>query len=725
MEQNLNDRMTLRSQVLSPAIMRVSLFPRDGSPDTGLNRYGFLNEYAGGADVAESSQTDRRTIQTDKIKLTTSGNEAVSLRLEETQGAGLLVGSVTNQADGTFSLKFDLAEDEKLFGLGDHGREQIQRRGCKAVMKVTNVFSYIPIPLILSSRGYGILINTTRCHGWDVGATLPDKLHVLVPGPSVDVYLLYGPGLKDLLTTYTELTGRPVLPPKWSFGLWFICRTQANDHEVTNNAMNFRDRQIPCDVIGLEPGWMDNGLVDYDMTVDKKWCKERFPIPDYAPNGPYNFINALKRMGYKLELWMCTDYDLSYEAERSIGNDIVSSDDAMARFYPDDFEQDANFLFPVRLDKCTRPEEPWFEHLKKFVDQGADFFKQDGAFQVNDHPDRLWGNGTNDEEMHNLYPLLYSQQMYEGFKGHTGRRPCCFTDAGWAGLQRYTGTWAGDTGGDGRTLVACLNLALSGHSLVTCDMEVTSKEGIHYGFLMPWAHVNSWNYFRHPWLQGDELYQTFCEYARLRSRLVPYLYTYAHVAHTTGIPMMRPMVLEHPSDPNAATIVTQWFLGNELLVSSFAEEIYLPEGRWYDYWTGRMYNGPKDIALELPKQKGGGLFVRANSIIPWGPVVQYVGQETEEGMRLEVFLEPEGRADFMLYDDDGVSFEYEQGKFATYHLQATRLGDEFAVHFPKGLHVDCVIAHLDTQPCRVAVNGCETLGNWSPDEHRLEILLRS
>ena len=258
------------------------------------------------------------------------------------------------------------------------------------------------------------------------------------------------------------------------------------------------------------------------------------PSYDRTP-GRYTFLRAARRMGFKPGLWLCCDYDLSFEEERrAAARDAAGGDPRGGGQAERGFEQDEHLGHARRMDDLTKPQTPWYEHLRDFVSQGAEWFKQDGANQVLDHPDRLYGNGMHDDEMHNLYPLLYSRQMYEGFAEHTGRRPMCFTPAGWTGLQRWTGTWTGDTGGEERPLAACLNLTMSGHGMVTVDMEVTTPEGIHFGFLLPWAQLNSWNYFRHPWFQGKELQGIFTAYARLRYALLPYLYAAAWEAHRTG-----------------------------------------------------------------------------------------------------------------------------------------------------------------------------------------------
>ena len=297
---------------------------------------------------------------------------------------------------------------------------------------------------------------------------------------ALDYYVLVGDSYREILDLYTQLTGRPALPPLWSFGLWFISRTQADCKEFLDDCLNFRREGMPCDALSLEPGWMAS---DYDFSTDKTWHPERFPIPAYAEYGPNNFLDAARRLGFKPGLWLCNDYDLSWEEERRLRAERTMADDAQAS--AEGHEVDERLQRGIRMDKLTKPDEPWFEHLKKFIDQGVEYFKQDGASQVLPHPDRKWANGMDDQEMHNLYPLLYSKQMHQGFREHTGRRATGFTPCGWVGFQRWTGTWAGDTGGGPEPLCASLNLSLCGHVYSTVDMEVQTKEGIHFGFLQP------------------------------------------------------------------------------------------------------------------------------------------------------------------------------------------------------------------------------------------------
>jgi alpha-glucosidase (family GH31 glycosyl hydrolase) len=682
------NKFKVEAQALTSSLFRLSV-AKEGVPfGSGLNRYGFLREPKGKTQgVKREGSGGIFPCETSEAKLSVEAFPAgLSLDFSDSSGGSLTRGALSFEEKDGFRFEFNIAKGERFYGLGAQTSERIEHHGTRADLWARSGTANIPIPLLLSSRGYALLVNTTFRSAWDIGASDGKRMSVHVAGGNPDLYLIRGSTLKDLLMHYTELSGRPVLPPKWSFGLWFICHTEANQRDVVEDAAGFRERKIPCDIIGLEPGWMEKF---YDLSVTQAWHPTRFYVPSWKPQaGPEPFIAALKRMGFKLELWLCNDYDLTWEAERQA--------------------QQTGAHLPVTGSAgspAPAPEPAWFEHLRKFVDQGVDFFKQDEANQIVEHPSRRWGNGSHDEEMHNLYPLLYIQQMHDGFKAHTGRRPCCFTPVGFTGLQRYAGTWTGDVGGKAETLTSILNLAFCGHSLQTCDMEVTSTDSIHYGFLLPWAHVNSWFTFSQPWFLGEALYATFCDYARLRSQLIPYLYTYAQVAHTTGVPMLRPLALEFPGERAAGESLRQYLLGGELLVSAFTDTVHLPKGVWYDFWTGERLKGGRAVKIQPPANRGGGLFVRGNSILPLGPVTDYVGQPTDAGYTVHIYLEKGGQAEFKVYDDDGVSFDYEQGKCSFHRIQAACKSGQVAISLPSGLKVDTVILHFEKPPSQISVDG--------------------
>jgi alpha-glucosidase (family GH31 glycosyl hydrolase) len=280
-----------------------------------------------------------------------------------------------------------------------------------------------------------------------------------------------------------------------------------------------------------------------------------------------------------------------------------------------------------------------------------------------------------DDEMHNLYPLLYARQMLEGFEKHTGRRGLTFTPSGWVGFQAWAGTWTGDTGGGAETIAAMLNTAIVGHSWATNDMEVTRKEALHFGYLLPWAQINSWNYFRMPWLQGRKLLEAHRAYSRFRARLIPYLYSWARQATLDGFPLMAPLTLAFPREPACRDNLLQFLLGRDLLVCAFSNTAWFPPGDWFDLWSGKIIAGGREHAISWPEERGGGLYLRQGGILPFGPVMQYRGERPLDEIEVLAFPGPEPSG-FELYEDDGVSLAYRQGACAITEIAAQRNGDE-------------------------------------------------
>jgi len=644
---------------LNETTFRVCFTADKKFTDSALNRYEFITEPA-------AENLPQVTVTQNEAGFVA---ETSRVRVQFTHTTGRL--EVTNRRTGKVVLEqihtelaparahFRVAPDEDWIGFGDQTRERLFHRGQQINLWVSNVKSYVPVPFFMSTRGCGVLINSTHQIRLDMAHSQPDQYFWQDQRGVIDYYVFVGDSFKNLIEQYTDLTGKPKLPPLWSFGLWYLCRMQANDFEVMSDALNFRNLEIPCDIIGLEPGWME---VNYDYSTNKSWNSRLFPIPYWAPNGPHNFFNALKRMGFHLELWLCNDYDLSGEEERRIqGNTDQLQATGSAGNFQADAEIDTHFQYPVFQDQITKKGEAWFEHLKKFVDQGVDFFKQDGSLQVNDHPDRIFSNGMRDAEMHNLYPLLYSRQMHQGFETHTGRRALVFTVAGWAGFQAWCGTWTGDTGGRLITLGGMLNTALIGHSWATNDMEVAQKEGIHFGYLQPWSQINSWTYFRMPWVQGTELLKMHQDYSRLRARLIPYLYAWAYQATRSGVPLLRPLALEFESDLKSRNVLHEYLLGRDLLVVIYKNEAWFPAGLWKDFWTGEILPGGQEKPITWPENRGGGLYVRSGGIIPFGPLLQHRGEKPIDAITIYLFPD-ETETTLEFYEDDGISLAHHTGE---------------------------------------------------------------
>ncbi len=690
-EFKLQNDNFMRVDCLAPSVFRIRVNNSKNFSEGGLMRYGIVR-----ADNAcQANETMEKNIAT-----VTTGEAALTVdlstgALQLTAGTRKILQANAPAVNGGFRQTFALTPEERLFGLGDNGRESIERRGRKYPVIVRNVSSYIPIPFLMSTNGWALFMNTTWFHYVDAGEKEKDVLSIYAPKGALDYVLMAGDNLANLLAKYTAITGRPALLPRWAYGLTFVCDERGvRARDVLYEAYEFRRQGIPCDVIGLEPDWMEK---HYDYSVDKDWSQERFHIPYWrrAPtcdrwvdknNIPTTFAAGLKNMGFKLSLWLCCDYDFSEHEERMLGAAVRLPVKSEAKngneVDAEDHFKDPHFV-PHYVDTITKRGERWFEHLKKFVDDGARAFKLDGANQICFHPDRKWANGMDDEEMHNLYPLLYNKEMTQGFREYAKKRALVYSAGGYAGIQQYSATWAGDTGGGIKPLVASLNLGLSGHSNTTADMDVWNAEGIHFGFLLPWSQILSWHMYNQPWFQGDPLCAMIKDYAKLRYRLLPYLYSLAYEAHQSGLPMMRAMSLVFPDDAACDGCLTQYMLGSAFLVSAFTNRgiagkvesdrfelkkisntVYLPAGQWIDYWTGKVYDGAQLLEAVYPENRGGMLLVRAGSLIPCGDDIDYCGQKQPEHITLEVF--PGGRgSSFLLYEDDGETLAHENGEYAT------------------------------------------------------------
>ncbi|HNW56181.1 MAG TPA: glycoside hydrolase family 31 protein [Bacteroidales bacterium] len=667
----------VRVDFINPSVFRIRINNKEEFPDGGMVRYGIVDTRCQHHKIKRNNKGNNIEFSTDNARIVLNKKDG-KIQLFGADGRLLIQNdqSPKSCSEQGFDLSFGLTPDERLYGLGDETRDRIQKRGHKNRMVVMNVESYVPIPFIMSDHGWGVFLNTTMYHSFDAGATVNDRLSFKAEHGIIDYFIIAGNSMPDILDKYTNITGKPILLPKWGYGLTFICdERQLRARDMLYEAYEFRRQGIPCDVIGLEPDWMEK---HYDFSLDKQWSKERFDIPFWLKGKDYGtFDAALKNMNFKLSLWLCCDYDLSEWEEMQLNNGKAGINNTIeSRSLEEDLFHDPHFA-PVYFDKLHKPGVPWFEHLKKFVDDGASAFKLDGSNQINFHPDRKWKNGMEDYEMHNLYPVIYNKQMSLGFREYTGRRSMIYSSGGYAGIQRYSATWAGDTGGDKGTLISLLNHGLSGHSNVCTDMETSTKSGIHYGFFQTISEVLGWQMYVEPWFLGEEKAAMFKDYANLRYKLIPYIYTMAHIASEKAMPVMRAMPLMYPSDPKCDKFEHQYMFGDAFLVSAFDSTVYLPEGEWIDYWTGKKMKGNQEISAEYPENKGGPLFVKAGAIIPTQAVKGSIGTQTPENIMWEIF--PKGESAFTLIEDDGESYRYLEGKIAKTLLECRESSNDIRI----------------------------------------------
>ncbi len=682
--RKLDDGSRVRLDAVAKDIFRVRRTRGAVWTESGMNRYGVIPRLKADASAVKRREFGFSTSAL-SVEIGETGNIAFSSAVSPVK---MTVSTGLTAAGG--DVAFPLSAEDRVYGLGDVSRDNIQRRPGRYEIWVKNVNSYIPIPMAITSSGWGVLLNTTRRNFFDVGKSDPKVMRCEIPEGDVDFYVFVGRDYAALLEAYTRLTGRPALLPVFGYGFTYVCNQWIDQFALMREAQEFRDRELPCDVIGLEPGWMEHF---YDFTTRKRWDPHKFFFPSWNPRGRITFTRTLEqRMGFKLSLWLCCDYDLYRYEEELVGgkvapipsNTVASAAITGETFHDKNIEDGAavhdtrtgaavrrrmsDEIFP----KKTVPEgsEPWFEHLKTFVDMGARCFKLDGSCQVTPHdPARKWANGMTTEEAHNLYPLVYDKQMAVGYENHAKKRAMVYSAGGYAGVQQYVATWAGDTGGGPRSLVSCLNLGASGHSNQSCDMTLFDGNnrfrvaGVHFGFLQPWSQQNNWDYWDQPWYQPKEDFETFREYVRLRYRLIPYLYGAAAKAARTGWPMMHPLCFVHPERDEYANLSSTYYLGDSLVVACYTDTAHLPPGVWYDWWTCARVTGPVKVPLNLSNCIGGGLFVKAGAIIPMLPKgVQHIERGWHDTVELHVWAGADGEAEW--YEDDGDSLAYRNGAYA-------------------------------------------------------------
>ena len=637
----------LSGEQVSDRMLRIRRSVGGTWKESGMSRYGFLKTEGW------------KKSATPGYDVAVAANGRVTVKSKVSKASF----TVDTEQEKGYAIVLSLKDGERIYGIGDSSRKSLQRRPGRYDIWVANGVCNMPIPMAISSEGWGLLNNSTWKQAFDVGKKDPNALRIEADEGWVDLFLFVGEDYRALLDTYTELTGRPHLLPAWGYGFMFVANQSINDFALCSDARTFRQEKIPCDTIGLEPGWMREF---YDMKTTKWWDTNKFHIPMWTTSKHLTFIGALDRMGFKLSLWTCCDYDLTrYEEEVLAGKPEAwkLKRTGVCPEEPRDAYRWWRYDFPRHFDETNFPEgaQPWFEHYKKFVKMGVRAFKLDGCNQYGEHPDRTWANGMSDKEVHNLYTLLYGRQMSKGYEAFTGERAMVNSAAGYAGVQHYVATWAGDTGGGAPALMSVQCLAFGGHCNTSSDLELTPS-GLHYGFLQGWTFLDNWDGFLVPWYCTPEQCAAIKKYSTLRYSLLPYIYSTAAEAARTGWPIVRPLAMEYPENTAYDACSTTYKFGDDLLVSAFSDETLIPEGTWHEWRTDRCVTGPTKVTEPRSYEWGGGLYVRAGAIIPRWEGVLHIEKGWNEKVTFDVWPDKSGST--VLYEDDGLSLKYRDGECA-------------------------------------------------------------
>ena len=622
---------------------------------------------------------------------------------------GLMVPRMFDPKAGTYvAAAKKLGFDEHFYGLGEKAARLDKRRSSfinwnsdtPGYQEGTDpIYQTIPFYIGLKQgTAYGIFFDNSYRSYFDFGKSSQQRIWFGAEGGEMNYYFFYGPSIKKILGRYAELTGHMPLPPMWALGNQQSRWSYYPDAMVEEVARQYRQRDLPLDVIHLDIHYMhgyrvftwDRKNFPAPAELTKKLASQgvkvvtivdpgikyqpaaagavppKSPNPEHQPQGDYYYVfeEGLKN---------------NYFQRRKNGDLFVP------RVWPGD---------SVFVDYTLPDARAWWGQLHRaYVDHGvdgiwtdmnepSDFVDQTGKNQM-DVVSYDEGEKSTHAKNRNVFALLMARATYEGLERlQPDRRPYVITRAAYAGIQRYSTMWTGDSNSTWEALALSIpmfqSLGLSGEPFVGSDVggfQAQRSNGellvrsYQVSFLAPFCrnHKVIDGYDQEPWRFGRYYEDIIRKYLKLRYELLPFLYTTLEEAHRTGVPVFRPLLLNYQGDDNTYNLDDQFMIGTDLLVAPVLRPgqtrrlVYLPQGDWYDYWTNKKQAGGTMIEIEAPLETVP-MFVRAGAIIPKGPVMSYVG-EKPSAPQFVIYPDEKGNAETTLYEDDGLSPAYKKGVF--------------------------------------------------------------
>ncbi len=590
-----------------------------------------------------------------------------------------------------------LPPDEHYYGLGEKAGP-LDKRGHSYVMWNTDPAGYdaltdpmyqtVPFFIgVRAGKAYGIFFDNTYRSSFDLGAESESYYSFGAEGGEMNYYFFAGPDPKAVLGRFTQLVGRTFLPPLWSIGYVQSSAFYAPESTMRFVTTNFRYRHIPCDAV-----FFDNSHMDSNLSFT--WDKSKFP-------NPRQLMTDLRQQGFRsieiVDPGLKADENYWVYKDGLPGNHFLRKKDGnlyIGIIWP------GNSVFPDFTAEKTRSW--WASLMENDVKDGiAGILTDMNEPTIDQIPlEKGWIPGSLDPNIlfqdhdlhspyaknHNIYGMLMSAATREGFlRFRPGERPFVITRATYAGGQRYAAQWTGDNLSTWECLRASLrvvmSMGLSGMPFTGSDIggfagyptaELYTRwleAGVFHPFM--WTHSYDPKRTLDPWSFGLKYEEINRRTIELRYRLLPYLYNSFYQATQTGLPIMRPLLLDYPDDATAMDMTPagqnyEFLFGEDLLVAPVVIEgevqrkVYLPKGEWYDHWSDKLYSGPVQITVEAPLDHIP-IFVRSGAVVPTRQVVQYVDQAPINPLTYEIF--PGGNSSRDYYEDDGISFDFEKGKF--------------------------------------------------------------
>ncbi|WP_102347550.1 glycoside hydrolase family 31 protein [Bacillus sp. Marseille-P3661] len=580
----------------------------------------------------------------------------------------------------------EMLEQDHFYGFGEK-TGFLNKRGEKMTMWNSDVFAphnpetdslYQSIPFFMTIRdgnAHGIFFDNTFKTTFDLKSD-PNFYSFKAEGGQLDYYLFAGPTPKDVLEQYTTLTGRMPLPPKWALGYHQSKYSYQSESEVKAIAESFLTKEIPLDAIFLDIHYMDEYRV---FTFDKN----AFP-------NPRQLIAFLKESG--IHVVPIVDPGVKKDPAYKIYREGI-----LQNHFCKYIEGDLYFgevwpgisAFPDFSNSET--QQWWGKQHQFYTEQGIEgiwndmnepaVFNESKTMDFDVMHDND-GDPKTHREFHNIYGLLMGKATYEGLQTQlSGKRPFLLTRAGYAGIQRYAAVWTGDNRSFWEhlqlSLPMCMNLGLSG--VAFCGPDVGGFAHDCTGELLTrWTQVGAFTpYFRNhnaldsvrqePWAFGEKYEKIIKKYIQLRYKWLPHLYSLFAETSKTGIPVMRPLVLEYPNDQHVINLSDQFLIGDNVLVApimqpdTYYRVVYLPDGKWVNYWTDEVATGNNHILVHADLETLP-VYIKRGSCILQGSVKQST-KTKETDLQLHVYPVSSGETTYTIYDDDGQSYDYQNGEF--------------------------------------------------------------
>ena len=480
--------------------------------------------------------------------------------------------------------------------------------------------SYKCVPFYITSKGYGVFVGSPGNVSFEVGSDTVNKVSFTLPGEELEYFFIGGENLHEVMKNYTDLTGKPALPPAKTFGLWLSTSftTDYNEETVFSFIDGMENRGIPLEMFHFDCFWMK----EFHWT-DFEWDKRQFPEPEAM-------LSRLRKRGIGVCCWInpyISQYSSLFDEGAENGFFVRNKDGSI--FQTDLWQPGMAIVDFTNPGACK-----WFsDKIRGLLEMGVDSIKTDFGERI--PADAVFSSGEDPVFLHNYYSYLYNKTVFETIKNFYGENnTCLFARSATAGCQKFPVHWGGDCTGEfssmAETLRGGLSLCSSGFGFFSHDIggfEKSSSAAVYkrwcaFGLMSTHSRLHGSDSYRVPWTYDDEAVDVLRFFTRLKGKLMPYLFAQAVKTSETGIPLMRPMIMDFTEDIACRYLDQQYMLGDDLLCAPvFNEEgtadFYLPKGSWYDIITGRTYEGGryhsvKCSFMEMP------VLARPGSVIPMG-----------------------------------------------------------------------------------------------------------